>query len=112
MLQQALQKIRDEIGNANKRDKYVAVIGSFLTKHLKDHPEHAELIVKDGKTIAGSLKAMQEEAKKQAYNGQAMFTDEEGFAIVLKYYGVKVDKPAEEIATPPLEFKLTLDDLL
>lgn len=112
MLQQAMKKLQAEISAADKKHKYVPVIGGFLMQHLKEHPEHAELIAADGKTISGSLKAMQEEARKVAAGGTAVLTDEEGFAIVLRYYGIAASQPAQEPEKQPVGLNLSVDDLL
>ncbi|ASS66395.1 MULTISPECIES: hypothetical protein [unclassified Paenibacillus] len=112
MLQQAMQKLQAETV-ANQKNKYIQVIGAFLMKHLESHPEHATGIIEEGKSILGSLDAMKAEAKKQASNGVGVLTDEEGFAIVLQYFGVKppeAEPVAAAIASPV--FKSTLDDLL
>ncbi|WP_138756463.1 hypothetical protein [Paenibacillus sinopodophylli] len=111
MLQQALQKISAEIGSADKKNKYVPVIGGFLINHVRENPEHARLITADGKSIAGSLTAMQAEAKKHAVNGCGVLTDEEGFNIVLRYFGVTIpDLPIAALA--PVNFEVSLDELL
>lgn len=112
MLQKAMQKLQAEIGAADKKHMYVPAIGGFLMQHLKEHPEHAELIAADGKSIAGSVNAMQEEARKIAVGGKAMITDEEGFVIVLQYYGIAVDQPAQEPDKQPVGLNLSVDDLL
>lgn len=112
MLQQAMKKLQAEISAADKKHKYVPVIGGFLMQHLKEQPEHAELIATEGKTIAGSLKAMQDEARKIAVGGAAMLTDEEGFAIVLKYFGIDTEQPEQAPEPQVVGLNLSLDDLL
>lgn len=110
MLQQALQKLQKEVGEKSK-DAYVQNVGSFLIGHVRKHPEHAAFIIADGKTIAGSLAAMKEEARKNQSNGCGVLSDEEGFAIVLKYFGVPVQEQQQAIPQP--EFSVsTIDDLL
>ena len=112
MLQQALQKLTAEIAAVDKKNKYVPVVGGFLINHVRNNPEHAELILTEGKTIAGSLNAMQAEASKFVVNQCGVLSDEEGFNIVLKYYGVNVPEVAPAIATQAANFDLSLDDLL
>lgn len=111
MLQQALQKLSAEIGSADKKNKYIPVVGGFLIDHVRNYPEHAELIMQEGKTIKGSLQVMSEEARKNAVDGCGVLTDEEGFNIVLKYFGVVVpETPQPDVQ--PTNFKLSLDDFL
>lgn len=108
MLQQALQKIQAELAE-KPNDQYVQVVGGFLMKHLREHPEHAQQVLADGKTIAGSLNAMREEARKRQSNGVAVLSDEEGFRVVLKYYGIEPDCPP---AADAAKITTTIDDLL
>jgi hypothetical protein len=112
MLQQAMKKLRDEISSSEKKHKFVPVIGGFLMQHLKDHPEHAELIVKDDKTVAGSLQAMQSAARKVAAGGVSMLTNEEGFAIVLQYFGIATEQPTQIAEPQVVGLNLSVDDLL
>jgi hypothetical protein len=113
MLQQALQKLQTEIGSVDKKNKYVPVVGGFLINHVRNNPEHASLILVDGKTVSGSLEAMKAEAKKQASDGVGVLTDEEGFNVVLKYFGVDVPDPvAPEPEPTARNFNVSLDDLL
>lgn len=111
MLQQALQKIQSELSEKAK-DKYVQAIGAFLIKHIRQRTEHAPFILTDGKTIAGSLGAMKEEARKQQSNGVGMLTDDEAFAIVLKYFGVPVADPVPAAVPVVPDINVTLDDVL
>lgn len=108
MLQEALKKIQTELAEKAK-DKYVQVIGAFLIDHIRNHPEHAALILTNGKTIAGSLSAMKEEARKNQSNGVGILTDEEGFAVVLKFFGVEVKQPEKPVE---VGFSVDIDTLL
>lgn len=110
MLQQALQKIQKEIGE-KAGDAYVQHVGAFLIGYIRQHPEHAAFIVADGKTITGSLAAMKEEARKKQSNGVGVLSDEEGFAIALKYFGIPVRQPATAEVEPELTVS-SIDDLL
>lgn len=110
MLQEALRKLQAEAAAAPK-DKFTQVIASFLMQHIQENPEDAERIVQEGKTIAGSLDEMKKEAKKQAVNNMGVLTNEEGFGIVLRYYGVQVDSPEPAPTEKPV-FKASIDDLL
>lgn len=109
MLKEALEKLQVEI-TAHPKNKYAAVVGGFMMDRIRDHPEDAEKVMVEGKTIAGSLDAMKAEAKKNQANGVGVLTDEEGFAIVLGYYGII--RPQPEAIPAPRSFDVTLDDLL
>ena len=137
MLGQAISKIQNEM-DKNKGDQYIQVIGNMLLKQLEINPKIADKIIAGEKTIAKSIDAMAQEAKKKQRNGRAMLTDAEGFAIVLKYYGIDVcmgvdlgtgpdysvtngqvipnqnfSRQAPKLDTSkPAAFKLDLDDLL
>jgi hypothetical protein len=116
MLEKAILKVQREIGNGN--NPYITVIGEFLLKHLKAHPEAAEKIMQADKTIAKSLDAMKAEAKKKAVGGCAMLTDTEGFEIVLKYFGiggqvsVAPEAPEAKPAAKDIDFDVSLDDFI
>ncbi|OME05784.1 hypothetical protein BSK60_33100, partial [Paenibacillus odorifer] len=78
----------------------------------------------EGKTIAGALTAMKTEASKNKFDGMAMLTDEEGYAIALEYFGFTGTIPAPAVApaqaapvpppapvTPPPTLGISVDDL-
>lgn len=105
----AVMKLRDEMAE-NAQHAYVQLIGRFLLEHLHSHPESAKHIMTERKTIKGSLAAMRDLARKQQVDGCAMLTDEEGYAIVLQYFGI----PKQQAAASKnnAEFDVNLDDLL
>jgi hypothetical protein len=109
MLQQALQKLQEEIGQKAK-DPYVQHVGAFLMGYVRQHQEHAAFVLTEGKTIMGSLSAMKEEARKKQSNGVGVLSDQEGFEIALKYFGVPVKQEKAAAEAPVL--KASLDDLL
>lgn len=120
MLSNAVSKIKTEI-DGSKNNPYIKVVGDFLLRHLEADPGAAEKIMAADKTIAKSLDAMKAEAKKKQHNGMAMLTDAEGFAIVLKYYGIKGTVASSPVAQTPLridppapisDFDVKLDDFL
>jgi len=89
MNERAIDKIRDEMAAAPE-NTYVQFVGNYLTDHLKKHPSDAAAILSDGKTIAGSLKAMEDYARKQPRSGNcAVVTPEDGYRIVREYFGIK-----------------------
>lgn len=126
MKAEAIAKLKAEM-DGNKNNPYIKVVGEFLLRHLEANPNNAEKIMAADKTIAKSLDAMKEEARKKQHNGMAMLTDAEGFAIVLKYFGIEgevntgaalsaptfrpaVTAPAAEPAAS--DFDVKLDDFL
>ncbi|MGN7359478.1 hypothetical protein ACTHPF_20445 [Paenibacillus sp. SAF-054] len=116
-MQEAITKLQTEI-EKNKTNPYIKVIGEFLINHIQANPTSVERILDTDKTIAKSLEAMKKVAQKKQVNGMAMLTDAEGFAIVLKYFGVDESKIAlydspgqpDALATPSFDVKL--DDFL
>ncbi len=120
MFGKAVSKLKTEM-EANKNNSYVQVVGKFLLQHLEENPAAAEKIMSEDKTIAKSLDAMKTEAQKKKVGNCAVLTDQEGFAVVLKYFDIKgkATKPAS--AAPPVvdtpapetnNFNVSLDELL
>lgn len=83
----AMDKIRDEM--AKNGGRYVQVVGEYMTAYLLAHPEAEAAILSEGKTIAGSLKVMEAEARKVKTGNVAVLDDQTAFGIVLQYYGLK-----------------------
>lgn len=90
-MKEAIDKINQEM-EENKDNPYIQYIGQYLLDYIEKNPQHSENITKEDKSIAGSLKFMNEKAKKIQKNGMAMFSQEEGFAIVLEYFGI-IEEP-------------------
>ncbi|MCM3113623.1 Cas9 inhibitor AcrIIA9 family protein [Lederbergia lenta] len=113
--QRAFKKLDSEM-NQNKSNAYVQSIGQFLKQHIEKHNNAAEAILATDKTIEKSLDLMKEEAKKKAVNGFAMFTPEEGFALVLNYFQIRVEQievPEPQIPVKKANrFDVKLDDFL
>lgn len=106
MLEKAIKKLESEI-KQNNSDPYIKVIGDFLIQHVNNNPLDSEKILFEEKTISKSLDEMTSVAKKKAVKGRAMLMDQEGFAIVLKYYGIDgvvkaVAPPIAVESTPPI----------
>ncbi|NTU28871.1 hypothetical protein HPY27_01685 [Brevibacillus sp. HB1.1] len=122
MLSDAISKLKTEMESDNEHP-YIKLVGDFLIRHLESNPDDAEKIIAADKTIAKGLAAMKAEAKKNQYDGMGMLTDTEGFAIVLKYFGIKgapvtvqaptpVLAPVVTEAAPRNKFNVKLDDFL
>ncbi|WP_419892835.1 hypothetical protein [Oceanobacillus kimchii] len=82
-----MKKIQDEMKKAN--NPYVTLIGQYLLDHLKTNPVDADKIANKDKSIQGSLDAMQAAAEKKKVGNMAVLSDEEGFAVICKYFGIK-----------------------
>ena len=120
----AITKLKTEI-EQNKSNSYVQVVGEFLLDHLDKHPKDAEKILAKDKTIAKSLDEMRKAASKKKVGNCAMFTPAEGFAIVLKYFGIESAVPAAVVDPKPIvtpapkpktkstvDFDVSLEDFL
>jgi hypothetical protein len=88
----AIEKLKSEMAK-NADNTYIQVVGGFLLQHLESNPQEAEKILATDKTIAKSLNEMQKEASKKKVGNCAVLTDQEGFVIVLKYFGMKAAAP-------------------
>lgn len=119
MKQQAIEKIQGEM-NGNGNNPYIQVVGNFLLQHLDGDQGAAEKILAKDKTIAKSLEAMRKAAEKKKVGNMAVLTDAEGFAVVLKYFGID-GQPVnvKASAVPPVktekpsdDFNVSLDDFL
>jgi len=98
MYDKATEKLTNEM-TTNTNHPYVQVVGQYLLEHLKMKPEHAEKILSEDKTVLKSLDTMRRFAERKRVGNMAMLTDEEGFAVVLQYYGcwegAPIDLPPE-----------------
>lgn len=111
---QVIDRLRIEM-EQNKADQYVQEVGQYLLDHLKANPRDTEKIAAD-KTIKGSLAEMRKEAEKKKVGNMAVLTPQEGFSIVLAYFGitgapVNVPAPAAPVKKSA-GFNVSLDDLL
>ena len=123
--EKAIAKIDAEIEKA-KGSRAYEVIGDYLINLVTAHPEAAEKLMDEKKSLAGAYKEMESNARKKAHNGCAVLTDEEGFEIVCDYFGLDYQpcsglsavktKPAastaEAVAKPTPQLDINLDDLL
>lgn len=90
MLQDAFLKLNSEM-EANRTNPYVQYIGKFLLGHIEKNPQDAEKILTAEKTIGKSLDAMRTVAQTKKVGNVAMLTPDEGFKVVLEYFGIKVE---------------------
>lgn len=85
-MEKAIEKLQKEM-EANAQNPYVQLIGNYLIAHLESKPEHAENLMDESKTILKSLDAMQRYAGTKRVGNYAIVSDEEGFQVVLQYFG-------------------------
>jgi Zn/Cd-binding protein ZinT len=92
-MDELIKKINDEI-QQNEKDVNIKRIGEYILSLVPklDDKTIAEMMAED-KTIKGSIKKMQQEARKVAVNGCGILTDEEGYKIVREYFSI-TDKAA------------------
>lgn len=111
----AFEKLQNEM-NKYKDDAYIQAIGQFLIQQIEKIESAAEAILATDRTVKKSLEVMKKEAKKKAVNGFAMFTPDEGFALVLKYFDIQIEKiEVPEMKVPEKKssrFDVKLDDFL
>lgn len=107
-LEEAVHKLDLEM-EKEKNNPYVTAIGEYLVDFLRKNSHNAPEFLEPKKTIVGSLAAMRKVAKGKAVKGMAMLTDEEGFAIVLEYFGAKEKPKLEAVSSSVVE--MSLDDL-
>jgi hypothetical protein len=124
MLNQAIQKIQTEM-DQNTNNAYIQEVGKFLLQHLESNPGSAEKILTQDKTIGKSLSEMRKVAEKKKVGNYAMLTPQEGFEMVMKYFGITAQSTPDEITKPEPEnvdksarervadfFDVSLDELL
>lgn len=103
MVNKAIKKINDEI--EKEKNPYVKVIGEYLLGVIRNNETAAEKVLDKEKSIMKSLEAMRKEAEKVKVGNMAMISDEEGFAIVLKYFGIKKEDNKEIDNVKVIDFK-------
>lgn len=115
MLERAENKIREEIKNS-KNSHYVQIVGEMMLDYLKTNPNASEKFLQEDKSIEKSLDEMRKVAETKKQGNCAVLSDQEGFNVVLKYFGVKdvsvplVSKPAQ--LSKESDFNVNLEDLL
>lgn len=91
MINKAITKINDEMKKEN--NPYVKLIGEYLLEVIKNNETAAEKILDKDKSIMKSSEEMRKAAEKVKVGNMAMISDEEGFSIVLKYFGIEKSGP-------------------
>ena len=115
MLNQAIEKVKSEM-KLYEGSHSIQRIGNFLLEQLSKTPDATEKILDPEKSIIKSLKQMEKEVRETIQKAQGdigvTITDEEGFEIILKYFGIKgavTTDHIEQQEKPSVEFKVELD---
>lgn len=103
-MEAAIAKLQAEMDGKGS-NAYVNAVGKFLISHIQENPKESDKVIDTEKTIAKSLEVLKEQARKKAVGGMAMISDAEGYAIVLKYFGIKGKVSAEQTEAPVSETK-------
>jgi len=109
-MEKAIAKLEEEIKES--KEPYIKFIGQYMIDHIKGTPADAAAIMQEGKTVDGSLAFMKDKAKAKATGGCAMFTPDEGFAIIMEYYGLQGETATIKAQEPPKRINLNIDELL
>lgn len=87
----------------NTNDMMKRTVCNYVVERLDGLSEDELKRIVDKKlTLSGAIEKMREAAKKIAVGGCGVLTDEEGFEIVAKYFGIKKE------ASEPKEDKKTV----
>ena len=112
MLNEAILKLETEM-EGDKSSEYIQYVGKYMVNYLNDNPDNAENMLKEDKTIKGSLKHMEGVAMKKKVNNVAVLTPDEGFKSVLDYYGIEEKElPKAGNTKQKRKVDISLDDLL
>ncbi len=98
MLQKVIDALEKECRKNGNSHMY-EVISNHLISQCEANSQVLEIMAKaidEKKSINGAIGKMRDEAKKRAVGGYGILTDEEGFEIVRKYFGIKKEKNEEE----------------
>lgn len=88
VVEEAVAKLEKEM-QMNKVHPYLLIVGNYVRDYVKANPSTAEKILDENKTIVGSMNEMRKAAEKVQVENCRVLTSEQGFEIVLKYFGIK-----------------------
>ncbi len=112
MVEQAKAKIKLEM-EQNRDDGYIQFLGQSLLDYLRDIPSAAEAILAEGKTMAKSRAAVENEAMQGTRKGNcSVLTPEKVKEIVLNYFGIHHNVSSSAHGGSVDEFNIKLEDLL
>jgi len=109
MKQEAIEKLKKEIAD-NPNNPYVSYIGTTLIGHLDISEDFAEHVLKENKSVKGSLTAMEEAARKVKTGSMAMLTPDQGFTIIFNYYMDNDADLAEPEETADVKEEIATDE--
>lgn len=93
---EAIQKINAEM-QKNPTDPYTEIIGHYIIDRCGDDAT-AALILKDGKTLDGAMKAVTGVASKAKHGNVAVLTPAQVFGAVDRYFSMATDLKAQQKA--------------
>lgn len=92
MAYQAIIKINEEM-QKDPDDEYIEAIGQYVIDKCSSDA-NADLVMAEGKTLAGCLAAVESYAKTKAKHNKAVLKDSEVFEQVDRYFGFREEKKA------------------
>ena len=84
----AMDKVRDEM--AKTKSTNVQALGEIMTALIQARPEIAGAILKDGKTLDGCWKAMEDYARKHKTGNSFAMGPDIAENIIVEYYGMSM----------------------
>ena len=104
LFNQAMDKIRDEMAKHHDHAPLL-MIGEHMTEALRRRPEAAEKILDKTKNLQGAYAALEAHAKGKARgkSGCVVISDQEGFEIAERYFGMDGEKAPEEAPPAPMK---------
>lgn len=96
MIEKAIEKINAEM-QKNPDDQYTEIIGHYVIDRCGDETV-ANLVLKDGKTLEGAMKAVVTAASKAKHGNVAVMTPDRVFGEIDRYFGLTTDARAQQRA--------------
>lgn len=97
-MKKSVRKLKEEV--KQEKSPYVQVIGDFLVDHIDNNPDFGKYVLREGRTIVGSLEYVKSFAQKEQVNGVAVMADDAVFKHVLKYFKLK-ELPKPKVVERP-----------
>lgn len=91
---EAIKKINAEM-QKNPTDPYTEIIGHYIIDRCGDDAT-AALVLKDGKTLDGAMKAVTSVASKAKHGNVAVLTPAQVFGAVDRYFSMATDLKAQQ----------------
>lgn len=116
--ERAIAKIDAEI-EKEKGNRILEIIGEFLINLVTANSDAAAKLLDEKKNLKGAYEAMRNEARKYQKDGCAVLTDDEGFEVICRYYGLEYHSGGGKIVPEKSPYvkavtalDIELDDLL